>query len=331
MSTHSNLINGNALQPNHLNKTDSEKFKEINGTKEIKMDSKKLIINKRFENNAINGSISGGENSKSLTQSSSISSEIDLQETVMLRRQQLNRVAEWVQNSSKINVTSSTTASPNAGTKTEPTETIPIKICVNNDTTTQNIVDNNNINSLGSNLINTHVTNQACINSKANMLSNNDISQDIAQNSFNNDNLSKLNNNLQQHDDNDELKRNLINSPKMVVHVNNTITEYENEDDDANNNSNDNINNISNNQDLNDNDDKIDLAQMEYNVKQFLLKQNEWSIHNRPIVSKSPKVSTSSLTSLSESELQYNASSNSNINNSEHCVVKQPQRTETNL
>lgn len=31
----------------------------------------------------------------------------------------------------------------------------------------------------------------------------------------------------------------------------------------------------------NGNNAQIDLAQMEYNVKQFLLKQNEWSIHNK--------------------------------------------------
>ncbi|XP_040159979.1 uncharacterized protein LOC120898336 isoform X1 [Anopheles arabiensis] len=39
---------------------------------------------------------------KSCTQSSSISSEIDLQESAILRRQQLSRVAEWVQNNSKL-------------------------------------------------------------------------------------------------------------------------------------------------------------------------------------------------------------------------------------
>ncbi|XP_058464532.1 putative uncharacterized protein DDB_G0277255 isoform X2 [Malaya genurostris] len=39
---------------------------------------------------------------KSCTQSSSISSEIDIQESAMLRRQQLTRVAEWVQNNSKM-------------------------------------------------------------------------------------------------------------------------------------------------------------------------------------------------------------------------------------
>uniref|UniRef100_A0A182QK07 Tight junction-associated protein 1 n=1 Tax=Anopheles farauti TaxID=69004 RepID=A0A182QK07_9DIPT len=39
---------------------------------------------------------------KSCTQSSSISSEIDIQESAILRRQQLSRVAEWVQNNSKL-------------------------------------------------------------------------------------------------------------------------------------------------------------------------------------------------------------------------------------
>ncbi|XP_050094821.1 uncharacterized protein LOC126577336 [Anopheles aquasalis] len=39
---------------------------------------------------------------KSCTHSSSISSEIDIQESAILRRQQLSRVAEWVQNNSKM-------------------------------------------------------------------------------------------------------------------------------------------------------------------------------------------------------------------------------------
>jgi hypothetical protein len=339
MSTSSNLNNGSSGKINHLNKTDSEKYKEINGVKEIKMDSKKLIINKRFENNTMNGSISGGDNSKSCTQSSSISSEIDLQETVMLRRQQLNRVAEWVQNSSKINVTPSTTASPNAcGGKTESADNNTIKICLDNDS--RNTNDNNNRSSLGSNLINAHVSNQACINSKNEMyktsvLSNNDNSHEIAQNSFNKDNLSptsmsELNNNLQSLDnENDDFKRNLINSPKMVTHsnsenrsnMNGTINECNEEDDNAN----------SIDQDLLDNDDKIDLAQMEYNVKQFLLKQNEWSIHNRPFSSKSPKTTSSLAESPAESEKDFDASSHCLNRNSENCVVKQPQRTETNL
>lgn len=343
MSTNSNLNNVLAVQPNHLNKTDSEKYKEINGGKEIKMDSKKLIINKRFENNAINGSISGGENSKSCTQSSSISSEIDLQETVMLRRQQLNRVAEWVQNSSKITVTPSTTASPNAGggkTENNSAENNTIKMCLDNDS--RNTNDNNNRNnSLGSNLINAHVSNQACINSKnvmykTSMLSSNDNSLEIAQNSFNNDNLSptsmsKLNNNLQSLDnENEDFKRNLINSPKMVVLSNSvkhsnmnsgTVAEFNEEDDNANN----------IDEDLFDNDGKIDLAQMEYNVKQFLLKQNEWSIHNRPLLSKSPKTTSSLAESPAESEKDFHASSNCINMNNENCVVKQPQRTETNL
>lgn len=40
-------------------------------------------------------------NSKSCTQSSSISDAIDFQESIILRRQQLNRVAEWVQNNTQ--------------------------------------------------------------------------------------------------------------------------------------------------------------------------------------------------------------------------------------
>lgn len=55
------------------------------------------------------------------TQSSSLSSDIDLQETALLRRQQLTRVAEWVQNNSKISVNPSSTTSPISGGKVEST------------------------------------------------------------------------------------------------------------------------------------------------------------------------------------------------------------------
>lgn len=339
-SNGSNLNNNSNIQQNHLNKTDSEKFKEIHSTKDMKMDSKKLIINKRFDNNAVNGSVSGGDNSKSCTQSSSISSEIDLQETVMLRRQQLNRVAEWVQNSSQININPAATPSP----KTENNDGNSLKNGLENVPLAKPLSENN----LGSNLINAHVPNQACSNNNSSLMYKTNITDninEIAQNSFNNDELSpttfsKLNNNSlqmpQPKDDNEDYKRNLINSPKMVAHTSSIVNSCTITDDDSAN------NNIER---CDKSGDKIDLAQMEYNVKQFLLKQNEWSIHNRPILSNSLKLSTSSILSSTESETNdtfdniennniNNASCNSNNNimkSSENCVVKKPQRTETNL
>ena len=72
-------------------------------------------------------------------------------------------------------------------------------------------------------------------------------------------------------------------------------------------------NNINNNL----NDEKLDLAQMEYNVKQFLLKQNEWSIHNRPL-------SSNPSSSITSEQMK-------NIISNENSFVKQIQRTETNL
>uniref|UniRef100_A0A182T851 Uncharacterized protein n=1 Tax=Anopheles maculatus TaxID=74869 RepID=A0A182T851_9DIPT len=70
---------------------------------------------------------------KSCTQSSSISSEIDIQETAILRRQQLSRVAEWVQNNSKLG-----NADPLSNTESdnEPTAGVAISDSLNNNATT---------------------------------------------------------------------------------------------------------------------------------------------------------------------------------------------------
>uniref|UniRef100_A0A182N7L7 Uncharacterized protein n=1 Tax=Anopheles dirus TaxID=7168 RepID=A0A182N7L7_9DIPT len=66
---------------------------------------------------------------KSCTQSSSISSEIDIQESAILRRQQLSRVAEWVQNNSKIG---NTEPLSNTESDNEPTAGLATSDSLNN-------------------------------------------------------------------------------------------------------------------------------------------------------------------------------------------------------
>uniref|UniRef100_A0A182LUZ9 Uncharacterized protein n=1 Tax=Anopheles culicifacies TaxID=139723 RepID=A0A182LUZ9_9DIPT len=69
---------------------------------------------------------------KSCTQSSSISSEIDIQESAILRRQQLSRVAEWVQNNSKLG---NTEPLSNTESDNEPTAGLAITDSLNNNAT----------------------------------------------------------------------------------------------------------------------------------------------------------------------------------------------------
>uniref|UniRef100_A0A182K7T8 S1 motif domain-containing protein n=1 Tax=Anopheles christyi TaxID=43041 RepID=A0A182K7T8_9DIPT len=69
---------------------------------------------------------------KSCTQSSSISGEIDIQESAILRRQQLSRVAEWVQNNSKLG---STEPLSNTESDNEPTASLALTDSLNNNAT----------------------------------------------------------------------------------------------------------------------------------------------------------------------------------------------------
>ena len=308
MSSNSNQSNvGGDAPPISLNKTDSEKFSEIkdsiilnnNNNNNLINTDNKLIINKRYDNvmpggvGGINvsgvggGGVGVGDLSKnSGTQSSSISSEIDHAESVMLRRQQLTRVAEWVQNSSKL-VTTTDIVKPNE-------TNILDSSCLIGDTKVNDSINNNknnNINQVDSNAINAQlITNQGCasmmykqnINNINNNSNNNNtlISQDFAQ----------VNNLVDIGDDDD----------MVPLH------------DDLNNNQ----------QGMNG--EKLDLAQMEYNVKQFLLKQNEWSINKQPNTS-NPSSKQSMSSSITSEQMKMIMSSNENV------FIKQPQRTETNL
>lgn len=305
MSSNSNQSNvGGDAPPMSLNKTDSEKFSEIkdsiilnnNNNNNLINTDNKLIINKRYDNvlpsgvGGINvgsggGGIGVGDLSKnSGTQSSSISSEIDHAESVMLRRQQLTRVAEWVQNSSKL-VTTTDIVKPNE------TNILDSSCLIGNTKVNDSINNNknNNINQLDSNAINAQlITNQGCasmmykqnmINNGSNNNNNTLISQDFAQ----------VNNLVDIGDD------------EMVP-----------------------LHDILNNNQQGMNGEKLDLAQMEYNVKQFLLKQNEWSINKQPNTS-NPSSKQSMSSSITSEQMRMIMSSNENV------FIKQPQRTETNL
>lgn len=166
--------------------------------------------------------------SKNVNKASAQSTELDMQESVFLRRQQLTRVAEWVQNNQLENIepissqSSMDAASIDSGYKTK----------VNN-----NCIDTKPIALDSGNCL--HSTDNG------NIASDNSLSDDVKQIDSN---FAQLNNNLNEH----------INGVDRHSSVNVTA--------------NPNSGCVHKNQNA-----QLDLAQMEYNVKQFLLKQNEWS------------------------------------------------------
>lgn len=168
-------------------------------------------------------------NSKSCTQSSSTSEAIDFEETALLRRQQLNRVAEWVENNSKI----------------EEHE--------------------QNLKNLTLGLQDVNANNQQTLNGI--------ISGHIKQTLPNGVRL--LSSNFKRtpyHHSKNSTEPTYITSDISIAQTNvimkDLSSEYVSEEDMKH--------------EINSNSEKedIDLAQMEYNVKQFLLKQNEWSIRS---------------------------------------------------
>lgn len=170
------------------NKTDSEKFNEIQ-SKDVLVpleDSNQVVVVKERELTINHGKVARSTE----IFCDSVSSEIDVNDSILLRRQQLTRVAEWVQNSSNIPL-------PNS-----PMQTLD-NLSVSND------YENNNSTLLAP---------------------LNQMYKESSENNAQNNLTKKLNesNNLS------------IKSDDLVG------------------------------------DGKIDLAQMEYNVKKFLLKQNEW-------------------------------------------------------
>lgn len=167
-------------------------------------------------------------NSKSCTQSSSTSEAIDFEETALLRRQQLNRVAEWVENNSKI----------------EEHE--------------------QNLKNLTLGLQDVNANHQQSLNGI--------ISGHIKQTLPNGVRL--LSSNFKRtpyHHNKNSTEPNYITSDISIAQSNvimkDLSSEYVSEED------------LKKHEIISEKQD-IDLAQMEYNVKQFLLKQNEWSIRS---------------------------------------------------
>ncbi|XP_065089747.1 uncharacterized protein DDB_G0283357 isoform X2 [Ochlerotatus camptorhynchus] len=259
---------------------------------------------------------------KSCTQSSSISSEIDIQESAMLRRQQLSRVAEWVQNNSKIGHPEnlSNIESDNENLALASTTPLTLVDSINNNNAPSNGIAT--LDPKGNSNSDTKLVASDMKISRSN--SNNATAQPILSdnvlsnsNSFNNNHIVSSNNNnnntfAQANNNNGSVMRTFGHaSLKAQLDFNsNNHSAYHG--------------NISNraiygsggtttrgsklsllecsrqieelkmlpehplrpNQgcDLDDSS-SVDIAQMEYNVKQFLLKQNEWSSISRRLSS----------------------------------------------
>lgn len=245
LSTVSNQSNNHNNEIFSTNKTDSEKFNEIQ-SKEVLVSTSISPENKPSVVLECEG--------KAFKNSDSVSSENEFHDNIILRRQQLTRVAEWVQNSSNIPL-------PNSPEQ----KTIEIL----ND----------------SNIVNKQIS--------LDVENNNSL---IAM-----QNYASMNNQVYK-DVNPLCEINAQNGVSEKLNVDNSSVLSSTKSDYA----------VGENVSCARNDDKIDLAQMEYNVKKFLLKQNEWSM-NRSLSADS-----------------YAKSSHEN--NEETIFIKSSyQRTETNL
>lgn len=214
--------------------------------------------------------------SKNVNKTSAQSTELDMQESAFLRRQQLTRVAEWVQNNQLENIepissqSSVDAASIDSGYKTKvnnnciDTKTIALDTdsgdCLHN-------IDNGNI------------------------VSDNSLSDDLKQIESNfaqlNNNLINLNEHINGIDRHSSVTLTTIQANSGCVFTNQNA--------------------------------QLDLAQMEYNVKQFLLKQNEWS-NNK-------KASGGG----DEEFIEENAGICTDLASDLSLTNKNPHRTETNL
>lgn len=221
--------------------------------------------------------------SHSRTPTSSISSELDL------RRQQLSRVAEWVQNNSKItDLENNLFASDNDGECMSLTDSQKYQlnafsqsahlICGGRSSSStgpqshqqqqqQHGQQNNNLSSKNETVMMTSSTSTA---GGGVMKSQSAQNSEFAQSNHhkNSINLYKYFELYAAHQEDEEDEDDLLE------------TENENCNYDYCDDENDEYGEESSDKNLDD-ENQIDLAQMEYNVKQFLLKQSEWSIHNK--------------------------------------------------
>lgn len=219
---------------------------------------------------------------KHRTSTSSVSSELDL------RRQQLSRVAEWVQNNSKMNEmvkphtasTSETDIDILSFDGSTANQCLGAAGAVVNRCSRGPILGNNNVSSgaATSMLHNTseleemtQVTTSGGATSK--IFSNNHLHQQQLQPNNSNSNCSAT------------INHDFAQSNKTSINLYKYFELYggHEDDDDLLENENESYEDYDeDNSEKNlDDENQIDLAQMEYNVKQFLLKQSEWSIHNK--------------------------------------------------
>lgn len=227
------------------NKTDSEKYREVH-SKDNSIVINIPAISKNFLNE-----INSSKNAKTSTQTSSISSDVDLQESALLRRQQLTRCVEWVQNSSQ-QIGGGGIVSTENGSSIEKLSKNSSMEALSVDsgykTKTGILVSENLIINNAQNLNNTK-------NCNLNLFKVTTLSDEL---NFAQINVNNVNNNLLSND----------SSSSSITNNNNLTKEQK--------------------QYLNENGEiscssssHVDIAQMEYNVKQFLLKQNEWACHKK--------------------------------------------------
>lgn len=220
LSTPSNQSNTHNDGIFSTNKTDSEKFNEIQG-KEVLVANLIPVENDPTVVKECDVVVNSGKVFKAsevFCESVAIRSDV-VHDNIMLRRQQLNRVAEWVQNSSNIPLPNSPEQKSNDSEKL-------------NDSSQIKALDYENNNSVANKQIYAPLNNQVYKESIP-------LCEQNAQNCVS----ETLN-------DKD--------STAEGVDIEQGSSSHRSED------------------------GKIDLAQMEYNVKKFLLKQNEWSM-NRPL------------------------------------------------
>ena len=212
LSTTSNQSNNHNDEIFSTNKTDSEKFNEIQ--------SKEVLISTSVSPEKKPAIVMECEG-KAFKNSDSVSSESEIHDNIILRRQQLTRVAEWVQNSSNIPL-------PNSPE--------------------QKSIEILNDSSLINKQINLDLENNNSLIAKKNYASmNNQVYKDVSP-------LCEIN---------------AQNGVSEKLNVENSSVLSSSRSDYA----------VEQNVLSARHDNKIDLAQMEYNVKKFLLKQNEWSMN----------------------------------------------------
>lgn len=208
------------------------------------------------------------------------SSELDMEESALLRRQQLTRVAEWVQNNQLENI--------------EPISSLSSMDATSVDSGYKTKVNNNNCNE--TKIIGMTADNHDCLHhtDNGNIVGDTSLSDNIkTESNFAQTNNIQINNNLIHL--NQYVTVNGIDMPSSDATISQPNSGCSHQNQNA----------------------QIDLAQMEYNVKQFLLKQNEWSNNKN--------------NSGIDERCDGNAGNSIDLTSNLSLTNKNPHRTETNL